>query len=96
MRIKKGEVRAIADKYGMEILRHHITSEAFGLGLESMHEIAELDSLQKRVDERGTAPGIHDIEMTTEYRPDGSIYYKIYCPIMWFDLTGWTGKGQGE
>lgn len=96
MRISKREVHEIADKYNMEILRHHITREAWGLGLKTDHEIAELNDLQERVDKRGTPPGVHDIEMVTDRYPDGTIYYKIYCPFTWFDLAGWTGKWESE
>ena len=77
----KSEVKAIADTYGMEILRHPITSEAWAVRLEVQEEIPALTEICNSA----TLPVVG----TVEYLP-GAVIYKLVCPTSWFDLCGWT------
>lgn len=43
--MKKAELKAIAERYGMGILREEITDKAIGLYLETEEDIPELDEL---------------------------------------------------
>ena len=78
----KTELKTIADKYGIAILRNPITSEAYGLILETPAEIPDLSEIVKGM----TTPPVVG---TIEYTGDICVTYKIICPTSWFDLWGW-------
>lgn len=79
--MKKEQMKQIAEKYGMEILRHPITSEAWALYKISAEPIPELDALCESAEPS-------NIGATRSCIP-GEISYKIACPTNWFDLFGW-------
>ena len=84
----KIELKAIAEKYGMEIMRNPITREAWGLKLETTENILELDAL-------GSDPfHFEQVAVTKEYgvlyEVNGTHLYTVYCPTDWFDLWGWV------
>lgn len=76
--------KKLASKYGMEIVRNPITSEAHGLMVESADLYPELDALT----ETDTRPCIvtRRLFAGTTYR------YEITCPKAWFDLWGWADE----
>lgn len=78
----KATVKSLATKYGMEILRNPITSEAWGVTVESDELIPELDEY---------ADAILENEHTAVERVNlgGTYRYTITCPTNWFDLWGW-------
>lgn len=81
--MKKNELKEIAQRHNMEILRNPVTRETWGLMVNVPSEISELDAI---VDASSTV-----VCGLREYCPwDGSITYKITCPTGWFDLWGWT------
>lgn len=85
--MKKNELKAIAEKYGMEIMRNPITNEAWGLKLETAEDIPELDEL---------TVAFADIVVVTKaygayFDANGTHLYTVYCPTDWFDLGGWRG-----
>ena len=82
----KNEVKTIAEKHGMEIMRNPITDEAHGVYCESENLIPELDALANKVDWHNPAPGA----VAVERQVFGTVYrYTIHCPTTWFDLWGW-------
>lgn len=82
----KIEVKAIAKKHGMTILRNPITDEAHGVYCESGSLIPELDAIANKVDWHNPAPGT----VVVERQAFGPTYrYTIHCPTSWFDLWGW-------
>lgn len=78
----KATVKSLATKYGMEILRNPITSEAWGVTVESDELIPDLDEY---------ADAIRENERTAVERENlgGNYRYTITCPTSWFDLWGW-------
>lgn len=84
--MKKEELKAIAEKHGFEIVRNPITSEAWGLKLETAEDIPELDALNEN-------NPIGQVTVTKEYGAyeavNGTHLYTVYCPANWFDLWGW-------
>lgn len=84
--MKKAEMKAIAEKYGFEIIRNPITMEAWALRLETTQDIPELDSLMD-------AWHPTNVAVTKEYGVHhdvrGTHVYKVVCPVTWFDLAGW-------
>lgn len=85
--MKKNELKSLAEKYGMEILRHPITREAWGLKLETAEDIPELDLLL-------SAGPSGPVAVTKEYgvyeAVNGTHLYTVVCPTNWFDLWGWA------
>lgn len=85
-KMKKEELKAIAEKYGFDILRNPITREAWALGLETAIDIPELDALLDPWTKS-------NIAITKTYNPyyntHKTHYYKVICPVSWFDLSGW-------
>ena len=83
----KPELIALADRYGMSILRDPITREAWGLMLETDQDIPELDALAADI------WGECCVAVTKEYgtyaAAHGTHLYKVICPVEWFDLWGW-------
>lgn len=87
--MKKAELKAIADRYGMGIIREKITGLGVGLYLVTEEDIPELDALANK------APfeKFEGIMVTKEYCPFASIHtYRVYCPANWFDLWGWRDE----
>ncbi len=85
--MKKAELKAIADRYEMSIIREKITGLGVGLYLVTEEDIPELDALANK------APfeKFEGIMVTKEYCPFASIHtYRVYCPANWFDLWGWA------
>lgn len=84
--MKRAEVKLLANKYGMEILRNPVTEEAWGLYLESAERIDELDAL--------TNQEIYPCVMLADYscQDIGRVTYKLVCPANWFDLWGWADE----
>lgn len=83
----KEEMKAIADKHGFEILRNPITSEAWGLRLETAEDIPELDSINADIWTRGNVAVSK--EYGSHYEVNGTHVYTVACPDNWFDLWGW-------
>lgn len=85
--MSKNELKSISERYGMMILRDPITSEAWGLALETAKDIPELDAQIDSNDSR--------VVVTKEYcaycEVSGTHLYKVVCPVEWFDLWGWSG-----
>ena len=77
--MKRTEAKALQTRYGMEILRHPITSEAWALSLVSAAQIPELDDLVNT--------DLYPCMMQVEYIDQ--VYYRLICPTNWFDLWGW-------
>ena len=85
--MKKADLKAIADRYEMGIIREEITNEGVGLYLVTEEDIPELDALSK-IPPFDKKPG--GVIATKEYSPcDNSHTYRVYCPTSWFDLCGW-------
>lgn len=82
----KTEARNLADKYGMEILRNPITSEAWALYTESPASIPELDRIADSCD----ANPYSNVQFVRTNNT-GVTTYKMVCPTSWFDLWGWVG-----
>lgn len=85
--MKKAELKAIADRYEMGIIRQEITGLGVGLYLVTGKDIPELDALANN-------PPFEKFEgviATKEYSPcDNTHTYRVYCPANWFDLWGWA------
>lgn len=85
--MKKAEMKAIADRYGMGIIRQEITGLGVGLYLATKEDIPELDALANK-------PPFDKFEgviATKEYSGyDNAHTYRVYCPANWFDLWGWA------
>lgn len=81
-KLTKAATMELAEKYSMEIIRNPITSEAWGVTVESDEPIPELDKY---------ADAIMENEHTAVERVNlgGTYRYTITCPTSWFDLWGW-------
>lgn len=79
----RSDAKTLQAKYGMEILRDPITSEAWALYLNAGRRIPELDSLV----EKDVLPCSMDAVIG-----DGFAVYKLVCPTPWFDLWGWADE----
>lgn len=85
--MKKAELKAIADRYGMGIIREKITGAGVGLYLVTEKDIPELDTLVSKT----PLEKFEGIMVTKEYSPcDNTHIYRVYCPTNWFDLWGWA------
>lgn len=84
--MKKAELKAIADRYGMDIIREKLTGACVGLYLVTKKDIPELDPLANKTFEQ-----FEGIIVIKEYSPcDNTRTYRVYCPSNWFDLWGWA------
>lgn len=79
----KAEVRVIADKYNMQILRDPVTREAHGVWIDTANRIPELDPYADSADPAQLPCGVTRVLQGEKYR------YTIECPTSWFDLWGW-------
>ena len=84
--MKKSELKAIADKYNMEIARNPVTQEFTCLFKKTKNLIPELDEIADRIG----FPMSDNVEGVRELGIDGIYRYRIYPPKNWFDLWGWT------
>ena len=85
----KIEVKALADRHGMIILRDPITNEAHGVYCDTEDTIPEPDAIANTADWHNPAPGA----VAVERQAFGPVYrYTIHCPSGWFDLWGWAEK----
>ena len=85
--MKKAELKEIADRYGMGIIRQEITGLGVGLYLTTEKDIPELDTLANKT----PFEKFEGIMVTKEYSPcDNTRMYRVYCPANWFDLWGWA------
>lgn len=85
--MKKAELKAIADRYRMNIIREKITGAGVGLYLTTEKDIPELDTLANKT----PFEKFEGITVTKEYSPcDNTHTYRVYCPSNWFDLWGWA------
>lgn len=85
--MKKAELKAIADRYEMDIIRQEITGLGIGLYLVTEKDIPELDTLANKT----PFEKFEGIMVTKEYSPcDNTHTYRVYCPANWFDLWGWA------
>ena len=83
--MNKAKAKELSEKYGMEILRNPITSEAWAVSVESDELIPELDEYA----DTPAANRMGDNEAIVERTFTGAYTYKIICPTRWFDLWGW-------
>lgn len=88
--MKKKELRALAERYGMEILRNPVTSEAFGVMVDSEDLIPELDALAESRKPLTPCAATRELVAGTTYR------YKIVTTPAWFDLWGWAEAGSDD
>lgn len=84
----RNEVKALAEKYNMEILRNPITREAHSVMCDSEELIPELDALA----EQTAADGVLPCGVMRENMGDLFYRYTIVCPTSWFDLWGWADE----
>ena len=85
--MKKADLKEIADRYGMGIIRQEITGLWVGLYLTTEKDIPELDTLANKT----PFEKFEGIMVTKEYSPcDNTRTYRVYCPANWFDLWGWA------
>jgi hypothetical protein len=85
--MKKTELKAIADRYGMGIIRQEITGLGVGLYLVTEEDIPELDTLANKT----PFEKFEGIMVTKDYCScDNTHTYRVYCPANWFDLWGWA------
>ena len=80
--MKKSDLKAIADRYSMGVLREEITDKAIGLYLETEEDIPDLDELLN-------PQSPHESVVATKLAAGGTNLYHVYCPTSWFDLGGW-------
>lgn len=85
--INKATAMELAERYNMEILRHPITREAWGIMCETNEPIPELDEYEANPPEYMAALSCGVVERVCF--ADDDIRYTIYCPTSWFDLWGW-------
>ena len=85
--MKKAEAKALAEKYGMEIMRNPVTREAWGCAVDSPDLIPELDELADDwMPEHLNSPA-----WVERVRLEGYGYrYVLHVPVTWFDLWGWV------
>lgn len=83
--MNKATAKHLSEKYGMTILRHPITSEAWAVSVESEDLIPELDEYADAAPE----PYMGNNSAIVERTYAGTYTYKIVCPTRWFDLWGW-------
>lgn len=81
----KATAKRLAEKYNMEILRNPITSEAWGVIVETDELIPELDAYADAALETYMGDNTAIVERTYAV----TYTYKIICPTRWFDLWGW-------
>lgn len=81
----KATAKRLAEKYSMEILRNPITSEAWGVIVETDELIPELDKYADAACKNYMGNNTAIVERTYA----GTYTYKIICPTRWFDLWGW-------
>ena len=86
--MKKAELKALAERYSMEIMRNPITDEAFGVMCESEDLIPELDEIADSLDRMAPCTGVRELIAGTTYR------YKIIATPAWFDRWGWAEKNE--
>ncbi len=79
--MKKQELIKVAEENGMEFISNPITHQKFGVYLTTDAEVEALDCIVESDNKI--------VNGTREYRPDGSIHYRIFCPTEWMDLYGW-------
>lgn len=82
----KSELKAIAEKYGMEIMREPITKEAWGVLLKTKEDVPELEKFLTE------SYRYTDGTITVEDFGLGMCdvhFYRVMCPADWFDLWGW-------
>lgn len=85
--MKKAELKAIADRYEMGIIREEITGLGTGLYLVTEKDIPELDTLVNK----SPFDKFEGVVATKKYSPwDNTRIYRVYCPANWFDLWGWA------
>lgn len=85
--MKKAELKAIANRHEMSIIREKITGVGVGLYLVTEEDIPELDTLANKA----PVEKFEGIFVTKEYSPyDSTHTYRVYCPANWFDLRGWA------
>lgn len=85
--MKKAELKAIADRYEMDIIREEITRLGVGLYLVTKEDIPELDTLANKT----PFEEFKGVIATKEYNQyDNTHTYRVYCPANWFDLWGWA------
>lgn len=82
---QRDKIKALADKYGMDIMRNSITSEAGGVSVFSSELISELDALA----DAGQEAIVPCVCIRDRFLDGEGYQYKIYCPPEWFDLWGW-------
>lgn len=86
--MKKSELKDVATRYGMGIIREEVTSKGVGLFLVTAEDIPELDALAN-TPPFSAAPGA--VVAMKEYSPcDNTHTYRVYCPTSWLDLWGWA------
>ena len=79
--MRKAEIKELAKKYGMDIVRHPVTREGHGVMVRSAVLIPELDKY---------ADGeISALPCAVLRTCDIEYTYAIECPTSWFDLWGW-------
>lgn len=83
--MNKATAKELSEKYGMQILRHPITNEAWAMSVESDELIPELDKYADAAPENYMGDNTAIVERTYA----GTYTYKIVCPTKWFDLWGW-------
>jgi hypothetical protein len=79
----RARAKELQKKYGMEIMRHYITRQGFGLYVQSENRIPELDELAADRTTPILANHVEEPYLTT---------YELYCPTSWFDLWGWADE----
>ncbi len=84
--MNKKTAKALAEKYGMEIIRHPITHEAWGVTVESDDLIPELDAYADALLDN---PPPRNSAVVERLLMAGTYTYRIVCPTRWFDLWGW-------
>lgn len=85
--MKKAELKAIADRYEMGIIREKITGVGVGLYLTTEEDIPELDTMANKT----PLEKFEGVIITKEYSScDNKRTYRVYCPANWFDLWGWA------
>jgi len=82
----RNEVKAAQSKYNGRILRNPVTSEAWGVMIESAELIPELDKYADHATDDVLPCGVERMLIADEYR------YTILCPVTWFDLGGWADE----